>query len=207
MSFFERVVNLRNTQFVDYNKKEFIEHSKALVRSYKLQKDEDYAIELMNMHEALFTKQVKRVNGYQNREDLLIALMEVFFETLNDYDPELSEFGYLISKRLVWRTNNFIRDELNKQSDVPFSDIDDYELVEDSKDEEEDDLPFEYYQLLDRLSPFERSVVESVVIGDMTCAEFARMEGIKVRSADDARYKAMKKLRKAYTEMKADGLF
>jgi len=202
--FIDRVVNLQNTVFEDYTKESYKQHTLSLIRSYRTTRDELYAMELMNMYETVFIKQARRINNLQDRQDLVLLLVEIFFTFLDEYDHTRSDFAYIISKRLEWATMNFIKSNKPKLTLVTMDE--DWVQIEELEPPEED-MSFEYYQLLDCLSPFERRVVESHIIQGMTCTEIAEVEGTKLRPVTDALHRAKTKLRKAYTEMKEDGLF
>lgn len=198
--FFDRVVNLRNSVFLDYKTDEFNSTEKSLIHSYKVTKDEVYALELMNMYESMFIKQASRVNRKQDREDLVSILIEMFFNILDEYDSSLSNFSYYLNKRLIWKTNDYIRDHLSREP--TFLELDN-ELLSDnpiSIDEPEEDN-IEMYKILDKLNYNERLVVEMVMIQGLSHQEVADATGLKRRSIKHYSATAKAKLRKAYTEM------
>lgn len=203
--FIDRVVNLQNTVFEDYTKPSYKEQTNSLIHAYKITGDELYVLELMNMYESVFIKQAKKINNRQDREDLVMLLVEIFFTLLDEYNPEHSDFAYYVSKRLGWATLNFIRLDLPKQKHASIEE--DYVGEPDVPEVDEDEeIGFVYYQMMDCLTPYQRRIFEQY-IGGLTPKEIAELEGMNDSSLVRASITKSKiKLRKKYTEMKADGL-
>ena len=208
--FIDRIVNLQNTVFEDYTTDSYKRQTLSLIQSYRATRDELYALELVNMYESIFIKQARRINNLQDRQDLVLLLVEIFITLIDEYDSSRSSFAYVASKKLEWATLNFIRDTNTRtdgQSQYTLQDIEEISSEHGCVEQPVDDLPFVYYQLLDCLSPLERRVFEQNIISGVSRPEIARMEGVKKKVVDNALLRAKDKVRQAYREMKEDGLF
>jgi hypothetical protein len=175
----------------------------SLVKSYQISHEDTFALEVLEAHEVLFIKQAKRVNNYHDREDLIIFLLHEFYRVLEEFDPTLSSFSNLLTKRLAWSAGKFFeREMLDKHV---LLDSVEYEPIQLDEPDVDDVMSFEAYQMLDCLSIKERYYIEDVVISGLSMNEFKKKRGI-TGNARMIKKRAIEKLAKAYTEVYKDGL-
>ena len=176
----------------------------SLVKSFQINGDDDFALEVLIAHEVLFIKQGKRVNNYHDREDLIILLIEEFYQVLHDFDPNISSFSNLLSKRLGWRAGKYFeRDMLDS---VVLLDTVDYEPNPAPEESTDTVMSYQAHKMLDYLTPKERCYVEDVIISGLSMSEFRNKYNIKPDSARKIKSRALEKLNYAHTEVYKDGL-
>ena len=201
----KRLAELRLSQPLnDFSDPTFKSTIHSLVKSFKINGDDDFALEVLIAHEVLFIKQGKRVNNYHDREDLIILLIEEFYQVLHDFDPNISSFSNLLSKRLGWRAGKYF--ERDKLEGFVLLDTVDYEPNPSPEEPTDVIMSYQAHKMLDYLTPKERCYVEDVIISGLSMSEFRNKHSMSPSYARMTKMRALEKLREAHTEVYKDGI-
>lgn len=206
MDFVKQVASLKYSRPLnDFTDETFKATINSLVKSYQKNKDEHFASEVLYAHEALFIKQAKRVNNYHDREDMIVFMLHDFYKLMDEYDPELSSFTYILDKRLAWSRGKFLEREMLQE--LVLVDHIEFDMMEKPEEIEIDFvMSYEAHKMLDCLTPKERLYVEDVVIQGLPMTEFRHKHSITNANARKIKSRAIEKLRQAYYEVYNDGI-
>lgn len=157
------------------------------------------------LRKAVYKKFKDRMSNQADREDLLSTIDQIFFQLVNEYDPNRGvDFPFFIKRMLDLRTYHHVDKYLKRSNKETYRDDDSEFIIEDETYQE----LFQRIVDLNSIDPElelgqkHRELMVGVLIHRKTLKELAEEEGVPVDRLHARLYFLLKKLRKLHDEHK-----